>query len=70
MQHSSCHNEFTCIRGEPTARFVDLHNQPKPRWRDALAALMGPAMRVHNYRNLHKGMFYEAVCDIDCKDDQ
>ena len=48
--------------------YPDLHNLPKPRWRDALKALAAPATRVHQYRNLHKAMFYEAVCQIDCKD--
>ena len=49
-------------------RFADLHNPPKPRWRDALKALARPAARVHAYRNLHRSMFYEAVCELDCKD--
>lgn len=49
---------------------VDLHNLPKPRWRDALKALASPATRVHQYRNLHKAMFYEAVCQLDCKENR
>jgi len=55
-------------RVNPNARFPDLSNQPKPRWRDALIALASPATRLHRYRNLHKSMFYEAVCDLDCKE--
>ena len=36
------------------------------RWRAALQALALPARRVHNYRNLHKTMFYDALCELDC----
>jgi hypothetical protein len=50
------------------ARFPDMRNLPKPRWRDALAALAGPAMRLHGYRNLHKLTFYQAICQLDCKE--
>lgn len=49
---------------------ADLRGRPGARWRAALKSLAKPAMRVHNYRNLHKAMFYEAVCQLDCKDDQ
>lgn len=52
------------------SRLADLHNPPKPRWRDALNALARPAARMHEYRNLHREMFYEAVCEFDCKDRQ
>lgn len=41
-------------------------NLPKPRWRDALAALVGPAIRVHRYRNLRSAIFYDALCEYDC----
>ena len=54
--------------GSGHGHYPDLSNPPKPRWRDALRALAAPATRVHQYRNLHKAMFYEAVCEIDCKD--
>ena len=57
-------------RPNADARLVDLSNLPKPRWRDALIALAAPATRVHQYRNLHRSMFYESVCQIDCKDKQ
>lgn len=50
-------------------RMPDLHNLPKPRWRDALRALMGPADRLHRYRNLHRQMFYDATRRLDCGDD-
>ena len=46
----------------------DLGVLPKPRWRDALKALAAPAVRLHGYRNLHKSMFYEAICQLDCKE--
>ena len=51
--------------GNSKRRFPDLHNLPKPRWRDALAALAGPAIRMHKYRNLHKSMFYDVMCQMD-----
>jgi hypothetical protein len=51
-------------------RLADLHNPPKPRWRDALKALASPATRVHEYRNLHRSMFYEATRELDCQDRQ
>ena len=44
-------NRQTC---QDNQRFPDLHNLPKPRWRDAFRALLGPAQRVHDYRNLHR----------------
>ena len=47
---------------------VDLRKLPATRWRAALMALALPAARVHNYRNLHRTMFYEAMCDLDEKD--
>ena len=49
-------------------RFPDWSNPPKPRWRDALTALASPATRMHRYRNLRSSAFYEAVGDVDCKD--
>jgi hypothetical protein len=52
------------------ARFPDLHSLPKPRWRDALIALAAPAIRVHEYRNLHKSMFYQAMCAYEREDCQ
>jgi hypothetical protein len=50
------------------ARFADLHNLPKPRWRHALGSLLSPAARLHRYRNLHREMFYDAMSQLDCKD--
>ena len=67
MNHTTCHNAAISLCGESTNRLPDLNNLPKPRWRDALVALAAPALRVHNYRNLHTSMFYEAVDDVDCK---
>ena len=48
--------------------FPDMHVLRKPRWREALQALVTPAVRVHEYRNLHKSMFYQAMCDYERKD--
>ena len=55
-------------RQHPNGRFPDLSNPPKPRWREALIALAGPATRVHRYRNLRSAAFYEAMCELDCQD--
>ena len=52
----------------PNGRFPDWSNPPKPRWRDALIALASPATRIHRYRNLRSSAFYEAMCELDCKD--
>ena len=55
-------------RQHPHGRFADWSNPPKPRWRDALAALAGPAKRVHHYRNLHATALDDVMCEFDCKD--
>ena len=47
-------------------RLPDLHNLPKPGWREAIAALIGPAARVHHYRNLHRSMVNNAITQLDC----
>lgn len=47
---------------------VDLRSKVGKRWRAAFNALALPAARVHNYRNLHRTMFYDAMCDLECKD--
>jgi len=47
---------------------VDVSGEPRMGWRAALRALAMPATRVHNYRNLHRTMFYDAIGEIDCKD--
>ena len=57
-------------RQHPNGRFPDLHNLPKPRWREALIALASPATRVHRYRNLRSSAFYEAMCELDCCEDE
>jgi hypothetical protein len=49
---------------------VDVSDFSRPRWREAFKALALPAMRMHNYRNLHRTMFYDAVCELDCRDEE
>lgn len=58
-----------CISGAEPRLFPDARNMPKPLWRSVLSALVGPAVRVHKYRNLRSAMFYDAVNDIDCRDE-
>jgi hypothetical protein len=53
----------------PQGRFLDLSNPPKPRWRDALHALLGPANRLHHYRNLRSAAVYDVMGALDCKDE-
>jgi len=42
-------------------------NLPKPKWRDAIAALAKPALRIHKYRNLRSAIFYDAADEYDCR---
>jgi hypothetical protein len=72
MNHAAVGHTDKSFRVESTcnsdARFPGLHSLPKPFWRDALSALAAPAVRMHQYRNLHRLMFYDAICQIDdCK---
>jgi len=54
----------------PQSRLADWSNPPKPRWREALIALAGPATRMHHYRNLRSAAFNDAMAELDCKDRQ
>ena len=68
-RHTSCLNQG-CLADPGRrvgTRFPDWHNLPKPRWRDILRALAGPAQRMHRYRNLRAATFYEAECDYHCR---
>ncbi len=58
----------TCTHStSPTAPlFPCKGNLPKPKWRDAIAALAKPALRIHKYRNLHTAILYDAIRDHDC----
>ena len=72
MKHCNCEASSVSVTRSLTeqsqARFADWHNPLKPRWRDAIKALVSPATRVHRYRNLRSAIFYDAVDDIDCRD--
>ncbi|MGI9220619.1 MAG: hypothetical protein ACR2QS_06235 [Woeseiaceae bacterium] len=48
-------------------RFLDLSNPPKPRWRDALARLAAPALRMHRYRILNSAAIDDIIGDLDCE---
>ena len=41
-------------------------NLPKPKWRDVIAALAKPAIRIHRYRNLRSAFYYDAIREYDC----
>ena len=70
MKHCHCEGASVSesLLEQSRARFADWHNLPKPRWRDALKALVLPATRVHRYRNLRSAIFYDAIDDVDCRD--
>ena len=36
-----------------------------PLWRRAFRAPVIAALRLHQYRNLHSAMVYEALCELD-----
>jgi len=52
----------------PKGRFLDASNPPKPRWRDALAQLAAPMVRMHRYRNLNSAAVDDLIGDWDCRD--
>ena len=54
---------------EAAPRFPDLRHRFRVRWKDALSALLGPAERLHQLRNLRSAMFYDAVNQVDRRDD-
>ena len=39
MKRAASENIEKALRRQSSGRFLDLHNQPKPKWRDALMAL-------------------------------
>jgi|GEM_PF-2305723 len=57
-------------RGGDAARLPDLHNLPKISWRTALTGLLGPAMRMHHYRNLRGALIASALRRDDCGTDE
>ena len=36
-------------------------------WRNAIAAVFGPANRLHHYRDLRTRMLRGAFCTLDCR---
>ena len=58
----------TCTHTDlPTAPlFPCKGNLPKPKWRDVIAALAKPAIRIHRYRNLRSAFYYDAIREHDC----
>mgnify|MGYP000630998670 CR=1 FL=1 len=53
-------------RSGDAARFPDLHNLPKMTWRRAFDGLLGPALRMHHYRNLRGALIANAMRRNDC----
>lgn len=59
-----CVSQCVCT-GTNEGRFPDLRPLEKMRWRDAWRALVGPAERLHKYRNLRTALFYGAMRRLD-----
>jgi hypothetical protein len=59
-------NNCTHDQSQTAPLFPCKGNLPKPKWRDAIAALVKPAVRIHEYRNLRSAIFYEASREDDC----
>ena len=64
--HDCCIDEAGKAPGEVspapgTRRVPDLGTLRTLRWRDALARLAGPALRLHRFRNLRSAMLYDAL---------
>jgi len=43
----------------------DLAGQHRAGWRNALAGLVSPFVRLHQLRNIRTQMFHEALADLD-----
>lgn len=41
-------------------------NLPRVKWREVLAELAKPAVRIHEYRTLSSSIFYDAMHEDDC----
>ena len=51
----------------PEGRFPDLRNTQKPRWRDALLKLAGPATRIHRLKELQTAAVEDLLDNLDCR---
>ncbi len=73
MKHCNSHCPADAARerwlAEVAPRFPDLRHRFRLRWKDALGALIGPAERLHHLRNLRSAMFYDAIDQVDRRDD-
>ena len=63
MKFDPTHNHSTA----PEPKVLDASKDPTriPLWRRVLGAPASAAMRLHQYRNLHSAMVYEALCSLD-----
>jgi hypothetical protein len=53
------HTNDTCTCNELTA------SMPRASWKSALSTLLGPATRLHHYRDAHTRMIHDALHDLD-----
>ena len=53
------HTNDTCTCNESTA------SVPRASWKSALSSLLGPATRLHHYRDVHTRMIHDALHDLD-----
>lgn len=73
MKH--CNTDCTATTGsehwltDAAPRFPDLRHRFRVSWKDALRGLLGPAERLHHLRTMRSEMFYDAVNQLDRRDD-
>ena len=53
------HSNDTCTCNELNV------SMPRASWKGALSALLGPATRLHHYRDVRTRMIHDALYDLD-----
>ena len=54
------------MRSNDTCTCNDLNASiPPASWKSALSAFLGPATRLHHYRDVHTRMIHDALHDLD-----
>jgi hypothetical protein len=43
-----------------------LGRMPDVSWKSALGLVLGPASRLHHYRDVHTHTMRVAMCEVDC----
>ncbi len=58
-------NTHDCQCHDDYQRHLTAHH--RVAWRNALAALASPIVRLHELRNVRTQMLHEALRDLDCR---